>query len=261
MLGLGISLWGQRRAAAAVLDPATLSPHLWLDPSDLTTLFQNSNGTGAVAADNDPVGYIGDKSGNGNHFIEATAAARPIYKTSAGLSWLAFDGVDDSIGGPLVNGFITEAVYDIFCAGIVNTIATDDPSDQPTFNDALFSDGGGLIGLHFRQSAPRMCAFNYDGSPDTANDDYTAGEAFVAHIRHSGGNLSLTQNARATVTVASGDTGSVINPASIGRNRTDTSHAWTDCKFYGMIARKTIFSAGEVAALKTYMGAKVGLVL
>jgi hypothetical protein len=60
-------------------------------------MFQNSNGTTAVTVDGDPVGYIADKSGNGNHWIQATASARPLYKTSGGKSWLLTDGVDDGL--------------------------------------------------------------------------------------------------------------------------------------------------------------------
>ena len=49
---------------------------VWYDPSDLSTMFQNSDGTTAVAV-GDPVGYIADKSGNGFHATQATAASRP----------------------------------------------------------------------------------------------------------------------------------------------------------------------------------------
>lgn len=65
------------------------------DPSDLSTLYQDSAGTTPVTADGDPVGRIEDLSGNGNHLTQATAAARPQYKTDGTLHWLAFDGVDD----------------------------------------------------------------------------------------------------------------------------------------------------------------------
>lgn len=89
------------RSAAPGFSPSQLfgptTKGMWFDPSDLTTMFQNSNGTTPVTADGDPVGYIADKSGRGNHFIQATAGKRPLYKTSGGLSWLDFDGVDDAL--------------------------------------------------------------------------------------------------------------------------------------------------------------------
>lgn len=50
---------------------------LWLDASDSGSLFQNSDGTVPATASSDPVGYWGDKSGNGRHAVQATAARRP----------------------------------------------------------------------------------------------------------------------------------------------------------------------------------------
>jgi len=75
----------------------------WYDPSDLTTLYQDSAGTTPVAADGDPVGLMLDKSGNGNHASQSVAASRPIYRTAAGLHWLEPDGVDDSLITPAVD--------------------------------------------------------------------------------------------------------------------------------------------------------------
>jgi len=72
----------------------------WYDPSDLSTLFQDSAGTTPVTASGQPVGKMLDKSGNGNHATQAISAKRPIYTEGSGLSWLAFDGVDDAMGAP-----------------------------------------------------------------------------------------------------------------------------------------------------------------
>lgn len=52
---------------------------VWFDPSDLTTLFQDSAGVTPVTAPNQPVGLMLDKSGRGNHATQATAASRPTY--------------------------------------------------------------------------------------------------------------------------------------------------------------------------------------
>ena len=68
---------------------------VWLDASDRTTLFQLSGGTTAVAANLDPVGYWGDKSGNARHFtnIGGSATTRPTWVSS--LSTVRFDGTND----------------------------------------------------------------------------------------------------------------------------------------------------------------------
>ena len=52
---------------------------VWYDPSDLTTLFQDSAGTTPVTATGQTVGLMLDKSGRGNHATQATTASRPTY--------------------------------------------------------------------------------------------------------------------------------------------------------------------------------------
>ncbi len=68
----------------------------WYDPKDLTTLFQDAAGTTPVTSDGDPVGLMLDKSENGHHMAQTTAAARPTYETDGSHHWVSFDGVNDS---------------------------------------------------------------------------------------------------------------------------------------------------------------------
>lgn len=50
---------------------------LWLDGGDSTTLYQNSNCSNLVTANNDKVGCWEDRSGNGRHFTQSTNNKRP----------------------------------------------------------------------------------------------------------------------------------------------------------------------------------------
>jgi hypothetical protein len=70
---------------------------IFLDPSDTSTMFQDSAGTVPVTATGDPVGLILDKSGNSNNFSAPSAAVRPLYQTDGIRHWLEFDGVDDEL--------------------------------------------------------------------------------------------------------------------------------------------------------------------
>lgn len=88
---------------------------VWYDPSDLSTMFQDSAGTTPVTADGQPVGKILDKSGRGNHASQATAAARPLYKTDGTYHWLQFDGVDDSLSTGSIDFSATSAM--LVCSG------------------------------------------------------------------------------------------------------------------------------------------------
>lgn len=70
----------------------------WYDPSDLSTMFQDSAGTTPVTATGQLVGRILDKSGRGNHAIQATGAARPtLQRDSGGRYYLDLDGVSASM--------------------------------------------------------------------------------------------------------------------------------------------------------------------
>ncbi len=58
---------------------AAFEPGAWYDPSDMSTLFQDSAGTVPVTAVEQPVGRMLDKSGRGNHASQATTTKRPTY--------------------------------------------------------------------------------------------------------------------------------------------------------------------------------------
>lgn len=103
MFGLGFSITDmpQRRAGGGTFAPSVLSGlAAWYDPSDLSTLFQDSAMTVPVTSDGDPVGAMLDKSGNGNHLLQSINDSRPTYRISADVSWINGDGIDDFMTAP-----------------------------------------------------------------------------------------------------------------------------------------------------------------
>jgi len=67
----------------------------WYDPSDITTLFQDTAGAVPVTASGQAVARMNDKSGRGNNALQGTASKRPIYTVASGRAYLLFDGIDD----------------------------------------------------------------------------------------------------------------------------------------------------------------------
>ncbi len=67
--------------------PLSLSPAVWLKADTL------------ALADGDPVGTWADQSGNGRDLVQATSAAKPMFKTAVlnGRPAVLFDGVDDVV--------------------------------------------------------------------------------------------------------------------------------------------------------------------
>lgn len=70
----------------------------WYDPSDLSTMFQDSAGTTPVTAVEQPVGKILDKSGRDNHATQATPASCPVL--SARVNQLTYsEQFDNAVWG------------------------------------------------------------------------------------------------------------------------------------------------------------------
>lgn len=102
--------------APPTTDPALTAPTQisglwgWWDFSDATKMFTTSGGGTNVASNNDPIGRIEDKSGLGNHALNATSAQRPWYKTgvqnSKSAALFAADGGVDHLS---TTGDITSA--------------------------------------------------------------------------------------------------------------------------------------------------------
>jgi hypothetical protein len=81
------------RYANAAFTPASLpSIYAYYDPTDISTLWQDSARTTPVTTHGDPVGCIDDISGNGHHLLQATSTARGLWQSTGGV---LMDNVDD----------------------------------------------------------------------------------------------------------------------------------------------------------------------
>lgn len=80
---------------------------VWLDPSDLTTLWQDAGGTTQVSAVGQTVAKIDDKSGNGNH---AYPTAAVLAETSSGYKYIKYTGATGALGLVLHRRFSRNSV-------------------------------------------------------------------------------------------------------------------------------------------------------
>ena len=128
---------------------------VWLDGSDISTLYQDSAKTTPVTADGDVVGAMADLSGNGNDVVQATTANKPLYKASIqnSLSVVRFDGVNDYLAA---TAFTLNQPEHVFLVG--NVIAW-------TSNDYIW-DGNtlDLMGL-YSQVPDRLALYAGAGGP------------------------------------------------------------------------------------------------
>ena len=120
MLSVGVSLKSLRASVASKV--SALPPELlfangetgaWYEPNDLTTVFQDASGTTPAGA-GDPVGYLGDKSGNGNHATQSITSSKPtLRQNSEGVYYLEFDGVDDFLDAGTPD-FLSDSSFEVF---------------------------------------------------------------------------------------------------------------------------------------------------
>lgn len=233
---------------------------LWIDPSDLSTMWQDSAKTTTVAADGDPVGYIADKSGNGFYFEQGTSSQRPTYRTDGTLHWLDFDGVDDYLSGgksgvaAILSDVATDSEYEAVVGCRFETITTDSTGYN---NSGWFGDYGGYVGVamayNIASAGDKLVAYNWDGDGDYVEIGTSLNTNIVASQRHDNGNLYLSKDGGSYSSIATGATSVMTNTLSIPYYYS----LLADGRFYGLIFRKTLFSADRTSAI-TWMGTKTG---
>lgn len=121
MRGVGPGIGFRRRTSGGAgpppFSPLDLSPLVWLDASDATTLFEDTGGTDA-AEPGDTIALWQDKSGNGNHLSQVTAARRPTWDGSK----VVLDGTDDRV---VRSTLVAGALAQPYTIVVVGTIAPD----------------------------------------------------------------------------------------------------------------------------------------
>lgn len=158
MFGLEMSLpaLAALRRADPRFTPARLSGLIgWYDPGDLSTLFQDAAGTVPVTAAGQPVARMLDKSGNGNHLSQASAAACPVFGGASGAGWLDFDGVDDELAAaaPVTTGSNAAAM------GAACELLSLPPSGSGALMaDANYQNGGMQIGFNTASGSAKWYA-------------------------------------------------------------------------------------------------------
>ena len=231
----------------------------WYDPSDITTLFQDSAGSTPVTAAGQPVGLMLDKSGRGNHARQTTAAARPLYQIDAGKPYLAFDGVDDFM--------VTTA----FAWG----------SDEAFLSEAVTRSASGIIVLsEFSANANNFAGSFYHVLSDSVFNASSRGSASISNGLAQAG--AIIFNAPSVVlsthkissdfsrirkngvagTDATGDQGSGnfgTYPLHIGARSGGVGSL--NGRIYGAIYRNLNPNPTTIAAIEQYLAAKSGATL
>lgn len=234
---------------------------VWYDPSDFSTMFQDSAGTVPVTALNDPVGKILDKSGRGNHATQATSTKRPILKQDAnGKYYLLFDGIAAALDTGSINFTGTDKVT-VFAglrkASDVATAILIEFSASATANNGAF--------LMVAPSGAATEAYTF-GSKGTIRSDAITGLVYIAPITSiltgigdiSGDTSILRVNGvQAAINTADQGTGNYGNyPLYIG-SRAGTSLPFNG-HLYSLIVRGAASTDAQIVSAETYVNGKTG---
>lgn len=255
------------RIGSAVWTPATLfaasEQGVWYDPSDFSTMFQDSAGTTPVTAVGQPVGRILDKSGRGNHATQVTAAARPVLQQDGnGKYYLAFDGVDDGMVTAAINFTATDkmsvfaGIRKLGSAGEQDVVEHGVPgvnSNSPTLLSAPSNMGGDTISSVLRPYGgiavgPYVSPITFV-SASTLDAAAGGTGATNVQIRINGVLPTQTANASTAGTAALGS-----YPLYIGR-RGGTSNAF-DGRIYQLIIRGALTDAAGITAAEAFVNSK-----
>lgn len=256
-----LSLSGDRIAASKSrmsVAGATFSPKsisglaLWLDASDASTLFQNSDGTVPATATSDPVGYWGDKSGNGRHAVQATTGNRPLVGAvvANGRRGVNFGTTNNSQKLSWVPASGTQDWQEVFAVGVYDTSAS-------TFGDNHTLFGG---------TTSALSDIGWQGEQSTNSLSYTYGTL----ARRSNINAveaidtSLVKPFPAITSpflvVTRNTNNTLANGFQVGNDRTVANRNWRG-RVCEVVAFSRTLTATERSRIARYLASKYGITL
>lgn len=233
-----------------------------IDPN-AAMLFQDSAGTTAVTADNDPVGLAVDQSPNDNNFLQATSGNRPTYNVSGDYTFLTGDGSNDAIAG---ESFAWAAGSAFFCFAISGAAQSETffSEGRSSSNTPMYSLGAGGT------SNNRLTIFvRNDGGSILVNNEETTtpifdGSPHVVSIMDTGSSFRVwidgAEDAGSPFSyIRSGDL--TLNKATLfALGRSSNSYHFTG-DFYGAAGRAGTVSDAVRQQVEAMMALRCGVTL
>lgn len=237
---------------------------VWYDPSDLSTLFQDSAGTTPVTGVGQPVGKILDKSGRGNHATQATATSRPVLQQdSGGRYYLSFDGTDYFLVTASINFSATDAMTAIAGVRKLSDAAIGEVLDLSYTSSGgsfFLRNGTASVGGATWSSGSRGSSAAATALVATTGASYASpiSSVLACNLKISTDTNELRVNGASAAT-ASGDqgTGNFGNlPLYIGRRGNGTLPL--NGRTYQIIVRGAATDTATLQRIESYVNSKTG---
>lgn len=265
MLGLGVNKLGVQNTS----DPigalfANGEQGAWYDISDLASLKQADGTTPAVlytggtVANENRVGFITDKSGNGNHAVQTNVDKCPILKSENGLYYLDFETAQGLRTSNTINFNGGDSLT------VVAGVQKDINPPQAMVVAELSVNVGGNDGV-FRLAAITGNIWRYSSKGDVVVNTNEAGLPDVSKNVVMGLSdisddivklrIDGVEEASSSTDQGNGPLGTY--QLNIGA-RNNASGLHLDGRIYSFVMRSVISSAAELATLESYMARKTG---
>lgn len=218
-------------------DPTSVSATLWLDPSDLTTLKPNTDGTGTITAADQVVKRISNKGSAGGYFTNSSGWY--LRQATNDGYYLEMTGTSEFVSSIASSAIIGVSAGEVIAACRPTTYS--DGGDS-WYSPAVWQADDGCAGVTLK-SATLAEAFNLDTTDDSITPTQVDGADQLFTWRHTGGVLSgaVGFNSDPGTTVASGNTNSLSNGFALGGVYHGSFPRLTG-RFYGIVATSTALS-------------------
>lgn len=225
---------------ASLIDvPLTLPGlSLWIDPSDMFTMFQGDSSSTPVTASGQTVGMIRDKSGNNRHLVQSTSGNRPLFVEDGGKRYLDFVSSDTlAYAGAMP---VATAIVGAYMGSGTN------------------ANGGLVTNTNNTDSGPRYIWTRQESTTNwTSDSSALAGSGRM--WRDGTQTVSFVANGSAVYSV---DSTGVSQPTSLGSGvllgqDRGLSGRYLVGRIYGLILCSGILSDGDRARAEAWMAAKI----
>lgn len=239
----------------------------WFDPSDFSTMFQDTAGTTPVTAAGQSVARINDKSGNGHNATQATSANRPTIQQDGSSNWyLSFSGSQFIDCG--TTGFNTTALS--LCIGFQFTGSGSsnmrmlDARGTAALGSAKgwflkTTDPSGSDGFVVDDGASHFITSNHTASAGTNHvfyGDFITTSALRYELEGGTGLTTVSGSALgSTTSTATSRIGASSNIGAVGPTQTLTG------RIYPFVVVKSALTSTQIANLRTWVAAKCGIAL
>lgn len=211
---------------------------LWYDPSDFSTLFQDTAGTVPLTATTQPVRLMRDKSGRSNH-VTFSGTNPPLLQVGSTGAY-CLQPIDSTSRGVCTTLSIAQPIATCF--------ATDfDFSRNSILYDSYNNNGG----LYFQQKATNL---GQAGSQANVNLKAIPADPCLVTVIHNGASTEIRVD-QYSLGLANGDTNgfSGLSLFNITGNPTPfASPFFSLIPFYGMVIRQGTLTAGQIFNLEAY---------